>query len=169
MTITEKKTTVVAFLLESLIKQLRNRRQRELMSPKNEFAPFPTSSLSYHLVHFVTYWRLFEELNSQGPYPSPGKEKENRRLVFTSSIKGEIRTFHVVVVQWRQRKCRKMRDARAELLVCWLNLLFVCFKFSLPSSSSWHLKLDNNCWANPRSIFSNWTINFWKVVVTYTM
>ena len=43
----------------------------------------------------------------------------------TSSIKRQIRRFHVVVVQWTSKKCTKKRDARAELLFWSLNLL--CF------------------------------------------
>ena len=42
----------------------------------------------------------------------------------TSSIKRQIRKFHVVVVQWTSKKCTKKRDARAELLLWSLNLLF---------------------------------------------
>ena len=42
----------------------------------------------------------------------------------TSSIKRQIRSFHVVVVQWTSKKCTKKRDARAELLFWSLNLLF---------------------------------------------
>ena len=41
----------------------------------------------------------------------------------TSSIKRQIRRFHVVVVQWTSKKCTKMRDARVELLFWSLNLL----------------------------------------------
>ena len=33
------------------------------------------------------------------------------------------RKFHVVVVQRRLRKVQKKRDARAKLLLCYLNLL----------------------------------------------
>ena len=43
----------------------------------------------------------------------------------TSSIKREIRRFHVVVVQWTSKKCTKKRDACAELLFWSLNLLFL--------------------------------------------
>ena len=42
----------------------------------------------------------------------------------TSSLKREIRRFHVVVVQWTSKKCTKKRDARAELLFWYLNSLF---------------------------------------------
>ena len=47
-----------------------------------------------------------------------------RRRIYTSSIKRQIRRFHVVVVQWTSNKCPKKRDARAGLLFWSLNLLF---------------------------------------------
>ena len=40
-------------------------------------------------------------------YQSSGKEKESCCLLFTSSLKREIRHFHVVVVQRRQRNVQK--------------------------------------------------------------
>ena len=43
--------------------------------------------------------------------------------MYTSSIKRQIRSFLVVVVQWTSKKCTKKRDARAELLFWSLNLL----------------------------------------------
>ena len=46
---------------------------------------------------------MFLELNFKGLYQSSGKEKESRSLLFTSSIKREIRHFHVVEVQRRQK------------------------------------------------------------------
>ena len=42
----------------------------------------------------------------------------------TSSIKRQIRRFHVVVVQWTWEKGTKTRDARAERFFLSLNLLF---------------------------------------------
>ena len=42
----------------------------------------------------------------------------------TSSIKRQIRRFHVVVVQWTSKKCTKKRDACAKLLFWSLNLFF---------------------------------------------
>ena len=50
---------------------------------------------------------MFLELNSKGLYQSSGKEKESCCLVFPSSTKREIRHFHVVVVQRRQRNVQK--------------------------------------------------------------
>ena len=41
----------------------------------------------------------------------------------TSSIKRQIKRFHVEVVQWTSKKWTKKRDARAELLFSSLNLL----------------------------------------------
>ena len=59
---------------------------------------------------------MFLELNSKGLYQSLGKEKKSCCRVFPSSIKGEFRHFHVVVVQRRQRNVQKKRDARTKLL-----------------------------------------------------
>ena len=43
----------------------------------------------------------------------------------TSSIKRQIRRFHVAIrVQWTSKKCTKKRDAHEELLFWSLNLLF---------------------------------------------
>ena len=44
----------------------------------------------------------------------------------TSSIKRQIRRFHVVVVQWTSKKCTKKRDARAELLFCFAIAFLSC-------------------------------------------
>ena len=76
------------------------------------------------------------------------KIKGNRRSMITCSIKRQIRSFHVVVVQWTAKKCTKKRDASVELLFWSLNLI-VFLKSSL-WSSSWLLKLPNN--SLPRSI-----------------
>ena len=54
---------------------------------------------------FVKCRRTFLELNSLEPCPS--SEREFCRPLYTSSIKREIRHFHVVVVQWRQRNVQK--------------------------------------------------------------
>ena len=35
----------------------------------------------------------------------------------TSSIKRQVRRFHVVVVQWSPKKCTNKRDARVENVV----------------------------------------------------
>ena len=56
------------------------------------------------------------EFNSKGLYQSLGKEKKSCCREFPSSINGEFRHFHVVVVQRRQRNVQKKRDARTKLL-----------------------------------------------------
>ena len=56
------------------------------------------------------------ELNSLRIYSSSKIGRKIRRRMSTSSIKRQIRRFHVVVVQWTSKKCIKKRDARAELL-----------------------------------------------------
>ena len=58
---------------------------------------------------------MFLEFNSKGLYQSLRKEKKSCRE-FPSSINGEFRHFHVVVVQRRQRNVQKKRDARTKLL-----------------------------------------------------
>ena len=65
------------------------------------FKIYRAYSISFNSSIFST---IFVELNSEILYRSPGKEKEIRCLVFTSSTKREIRHFHVVVVQWWQKK-----------------------------------------------------------------
>ena len=47
------------------------------------------------------------ELNFKGLYQSSGREKESCCLLFPSSTKREIRQFHVVVVQRRQKNVQK--------------------------------------------------------------
>ena len=50
---------------------------------------------------------IFQELNSKGLYLSSKKQNENRCVEFTPSIKRQLRKFHVVVVQRRQRNMHK--------------------------------------------------------------
>ena len=74
----------------------------------------------------VKCWRFFQELNSKGLYLSSLKEKENRCLVFTSSRKREIKKFHVVVVQRRQRNVQKSVMHVQSCCFAYLNLLLLC-------------------------------------------
>ena len=91
--------------LRGLQQQLRRRlRKRHL---KREFAPLQTLSRLFQLVQFVKCWQIFLELNSKRLHQSSGKENGSRCLAFTSSTKREIRHFHVVVVQRRQRNVQK--------------------------------------------------------------
>ena len=105
----------------------KTRRQRK-RRVKSEFGFFQSLSKLFLSTYFVKCRRTHLEMNSQRPYPSTAAETKFCRCLFTSSIKREIRHFHVVVVQKRAKKCTKERDARAKLLFCLLNLLF-CFVF----------------------------------------
>ena len=100
------------------------RRQPRKRHLKSEFALLQTLSHIFHLVQFIKCWQIFLELNSKRLYRSSGKEKESRCLVFTSSTKREIRHFHVVAVQQRQRNVQK---SVVHVQSCWfanLNLFF---------------------------------------------
>ena len=68
---------------------------------------------------------FFWELNSKRLYQSSGKEKESCCLVFPSSTKREIRHFHVVVVQRRQRNVQK--SVMHVQSCCFVNLNLLLF------------------------------------------
>ena len=85
-----------------LIQQRRRRLLKRHL--KSELVLPQTLQRVFHLIQFVKCWRIFLELNSKRLYQSSEKEKESRYLAFTSSKKRDIRQFHVVVAQRRQRK-----------------------------------------------------------------
>ena len=76
---------------------------------------------------------FFWELNSK----SSGKEKESRRLPFTSSTKRESRKFYFVIVQWQQG------NARAKLFCRSKHITFLPFLMTSPSLLP---KLPNIYW-----------------------
>ena len=86
-------------LIGSLIKEYRWRRQRKRHLKKgsraalNSIELIPSRSIRQMLAKL--------ELNSKRLQRSSGKEKESRRLMFTSSTKRKIRHFHFVVAQQR--------------------------------------------------------------------
>ena len=65
------------------------------------------ASLKKSIGALSNFIALVRELSSKGQYLSLKKEKENRCLAFTLSMKREIKKFHVVVVQRRQRNVQK--------------------------------------------------------------
>ena len=69
---------------------------------------------------------LFWKLNSKRLYQTSGKDKKSRWLVFTSWAKREIRHFHVVVVQRRQRNVQKSGVIHLQSC-CFSNLKTYCF------------------------------------------
>ena len=75
------------------------------------------------------------ELNSKGLYQSSGKEKESCCLRFPSLTKPEIRPFHVVVMQWRQRNVQKSVMHVRSFCFSTINLLLFCrFSCRRPAS-----------------------------------
>ena len=106
-----------------LKQQRRQRWQLRKRHLKREFALLQTLS---RLFQFVKCWLIFLELNSKRLYQSSGKEKESCCLVFPSSTKREIRHFHVVVVQRRQRNVQKSVMHVQSCCFANLNLLLFC-------------------------------------------
>ena len=98
-----------------IFRELKQQRRWRLQKRhlKSEVALPQTLSRLFHLVQFIKCWQFCLELNSKRLHWSSGKEKESRCLVLSSSIKREIRHFHVLVVQWRLRNKTKQRVARA--------------------------------------------------------
>ena len=62
----------------------------------------PSISFAIISTHLLLCRRTLLELNSLESYPSSEGKRNPRRGLFTSSIKGEMRHFHVVFVHWRQ-------------------------------------------------------------------
>ena len=78
----------------------RRRQERRL---KSEFAFFQSLYRLFLPTYFVNCRRTLMKLNFKGPNSSSEREKKFRRCLFTSSIKREMRHFHVVIVQKRER------------------------------------------------------------------
>ena len=111
-----------------IVRSLKQQRRRRLRKRhlKSEFALLQALSRLFHLVYFVKCWQMFLEFNSKGLYQSSGKENENCCFVFPSSTKREIRRFHVVVVQRRQRNVQKSLMHVQSCYFANLNLLVYC-------------------------------------------
>ena len=76
---------------------------------KSVFALFQTSPILFNFIQFGKSWRNFL-WDRVCRYVNLEKESDNFRVVFIYSIKRarEIRKFHVVVLQRRQKKMYKM-------------------------------------------------------------
>ena len=63
----------------------------------SEFAFFQLYTHYSNFIYFVKCKRTLFEQNSYQPYSSSERERKFMRRLFTSSIKREIRNFHVVL------------------------------------------------------------------------
>ena len=140
---------IYALTVSWVIREFKQRRRWRLRKRhlKSEVALLETLLFLFHLFQFIKCWQFSLELNSKRLYRISGKENESRCLVFTSSIKREIRHFHVVVMRWRQRNVQKKRDALAELLFCQAKpTAFLLSSLTSPSSL---LKFPIIAWSRP--------------------
>ena len=98
------------------------------------FKLYPAYFISFNLskVIWQLCWLFFLDLNSRRLYQGPGKEKE-KFIVLCSRPpqKREIRQFHVIVVQWWQRKVQKRVMHVQSCCFAYLSLLLFC-------RSHWH-------------------------------
>ena len=82
----------------------------------------------FQLAHFVKCQRTLLELKSKEQYSSSKREKDIRRRLFTFLMKREIEQFHVVIVQWRQKKVyQKVFCACKFVVVFFPNLIKLLF------------------------------------------
>ena len=114
---------------------------------------------------------LFWKLNSKRLYQTSGKDKKSRWLVFTSWTKREIRHFHVVVVQRRQRNAQK--SGVIQLQSCYFSNLktyfwpIVFLPFSLPSQSSQTMLCSAAFVFRCLCVFVDCLKKFWKSRFAY--
>ena len=73
------------------------------------------------------------ELNFKGPNSSSEKQTKFCRCLFTSSIKREIRHFHVVVEQKREWKVQKVWCTCEVVVLLIKPIVFMTFSLSSPS------------------------------------
>ena len=114
-------------LLFGRVKRVSRERASGRRSPEGARPLTRLASLAQigELARGLNVGNVFLELNSKRLYQSWEKGKENRCLVFTSSMKRKIRKLHIVFVQWRQRNVQKKCNARAEFSAV-LKLVLFC-------------------------------------------
>ena len=134
-----KRDAILAPVAKQWIGTLRSGRRRQRKRRlKSEFAFFQSSLRLLQVTYFVKCKRTLLKLSSQEPHPSFERERKFRRRLCTSSVQGEIRHFHVVVVQRQQRNVQKSTCKIVVLLI--KPIAFVTFPLPSPSSD---LKFSN--------------------------
>ena len=122
-----------------------------MCAASNFIALIPSPLIRQMLVIFLT-------LNSKGLHQSSGKEKESCRLLFPSSTKREIRQFHVVVVQQRQRNVQKSVMHVQSCCFAYLNVLLFCRSCC---------RLRRRCVNS--LIFSHYSTRFQRIIFDYLL
>ena len=119
-----------------------NKKSRDLV--KVYFRRRPVTPFSKLSVTFQDQNPIFKsKYSDKRAGPSQQTEKESCCLVFPSSTKREIRHYHVVVVQRRQKNVQK--SVMQVQSCCFVNLnLLLFFPFWLPSASSLPKHPDTN-------------------------
>ena len=112
------------------LKQRRRRRQGRRLE-KNEFIFYRRISHIPRSVQYVYRSHNLLKLNMQCQRTIAKENTKNKPPSLTFSKIPRTWSCHVVVLQRTAKKCTKNYNARAQLLFCSLNLLFVAF--SLPS------------------------------------
>ena len=114
-----------------------------------EFSFFGSLSRLFLLTYFVKSTQTLLNLNSREPYSSSESEIKFRRCLFTFSLNYEIRHFHVVVVQKRQRNVQKSVPHVQSCCFSYLSYYFLDVLFAI----EWlNLKVPNNKRKRPRSM-----------------
>ena len=92
---------------------------------KRGFAFFQSLSRLFRFpaTYFVKQRQTLLKVNYRGPYRSAEREIKFRRCVFTSSIKHEIRHFHVVIVCSDSKEMYKKVWCTCEVVVFLIKLV----------------------------------------------
>ena len=92
---------------------------------KRGFAFFQSLSRLFRFpaTYFVKQRQTLLKVNYRGPYRSAEREIKFRRCVFTSSIKNEIRHFHVVIVCSDSKEMYKKVWCTCEVVVFLIKLV----------------------------------------------
>ena len=112
------------------------------------YRAYSISSNSSNVGNFLWSWIIKDCM-----YQSSVKEKENCCFVFPSSTKREIRHFHVVVVQRRQRNVQKSMMHVQSCYFANVNLLFFCRSRCHRRRRCLSSLISPKCWAFSQAIF----------------
>ena len=150
--------------------KIRGWRRQQKRRWKSEFTLFQSSSRLLQVTNFVKCRLTLLTLNPYKDHIQVQKERGNFVVArVTSCLKREIRHFHVVVVQWRQRNVQK---SVMHVQSCCLVIKPIAFlTFSLPSpssSSSWEWLSRSLLWRAKRPTREPASERCWSSVALLT-